>query len=176
MRERRTTASCVVVVAFLVLVAPRAIAGEADVGAQELASLKAQLALYRSQVKKKASQAAELRKEMAAMRARLEAEKTQLQGQLAKSQKRIAELQATVNAMAKKEGAKPIPLTGDEASVLDMRTNRRKFLDKVVVLCGALKPENYYNYGYDNAEKTHFCLEYDELQGTQTCAFSGSNT
>ena len=52
-----------------------------------------------------------------------------------------------------------IPLLGDEAPFASLLAAPRDYLGQPVVICGAVNVANYYNYGYEDAQKTHFCLD-----------------
>jgi hypothetical protein len=64
-----------------------------------------------------------------------------------------------------------LPLFGDEISVAELKAFPRKYLGVPVVILGGLKTENYYNYGYNDADITHFSLGF--LESTEDAKSNG---
>ena len=56
-----------------------------------------------------------------------------------------------------------LKLLGDETHVSAILVSPRNFMGKPVTVVGAVSTVNYYNYGYENAQLTHFSLSFSEL-------------
>jgi hypothetical protein len=56
-----------------------------------------------------------------------------------------------------------IPISGIETPVSALMAKPREYLGKPVIISGCVQVDNYYNYGYENASKTHFSLRFGEL-------------
>ncbi|QDT04351.1 hypothetical protein K227x_27420 [Rubripirellula lacrimiformis] len=56
-----------------------------------------------------------------------------------------------------------IELVGDETSLIRIKAKPTEFLGEEVIIVGVVSPSSYYNYGYDNAESTHFATDFSEL-------------
>jgi hypothetical protein len=57
-----------------------------------------------------------------------------------------------------------IPLVGDEVSLERVKANAPEYIDKSFVLCGAIRLSDHYNYGYWDAEKTHFAFRFSPIK------------
>jgi len=56
-----------------------------------------------------------------------------------------------------------ISLVGDEVSLERIKANVPDYIDRPFVLCGSVRLSDHYNYGYWNAESTHFALQFTPL-------------
>ena len=73
-------------------------------------------------------------------------------------------LQKEVAFIRTPAGKSPTPtFDGNETSLLKVKADPQKFVGKDIVFCGQITASTYYNYGYDNAEKTHYALKCTEL-------------
>ena len=100
----------------------------------------------------------------------------------ARALERIAVLEGHVKELREMLGAQtpkgpsadsPIPLLGDETSVLHIGTDRHAFLGKTVTLFGGLSLQHYYNYGYGDAERSHFSLAFQEMTASWDLVVTG---
>jgi hypothetical protein len=57
---------------------------------------------------------------------------------------------------------KSFPLSGEEVSVLQIKADRNAYYDKNVVICGGIGIKDYYNYGYRDAQESHYSLDFSE--------------
>jgi len=123
----------------------------------DLAVLKAEVAMLQATVKR---QAAEIEK--------LKAENRPLQEEIATLRRNLADVREenerlrgqikTFKGASGKDGGGArgvIPRVGDETSAARIATDPRKYLDKVVILCGGVSLGRGGYYGYRGAEKTH---------------------
>ena len=58
------------------------------------------------------------------------------------------------------DNVKFLPLVGDETPISAILARPRQYLGKEIILAGAVQVANYYNYGYENANGTHFSLKF----------------
>lgn len=64
--------------------------------------------------------------------------------------------------------AAKIPHLKDETQIIQIKTDPEAFLDKDVVLCGGLLIDDYYNFAYRDAVRTHYSLSFREVGATQS--------
>ncbi|WP_430452264.1 SHD1 domain-containing protein [Rhodopirellula europaea] len=69
---------------------------------------------------------------------------------------------ASLNAGVRRLEVTP-PRVGDEVSLLKVKADPLGFVDKPLIVLGRLTVSSYYNYGYSNAERTHYSMDFDEL-------------
>ena len=74
------------------------------------------------------------------------------------------------------EPAKPVPMIGDEISLARIKADWRKYVLQRLVLCGGVQISRYYLDEYRDAERSHFCLHFQEVdkngqivRGSSTC-------
>jgi len=51
-------------------------------------------------------------------------------------------------------------LVGDETNVATVKVKPKDYLDKPFLICGGVKLNDYYNFGYSNAKATHYSLDF----------------
>lgn len=61
------------------------------------------------------------------------------------------------------EPAKPIPMIGDEISLVRIKADPRKYFGEQLVLCGAARISDWYHTEYRDAHETHYSLRFSEL-------------
>ena len=107
----------------------------------ELAVLKAEVAMLRAMVKRQAEQIEKLKAESKPS----QDEVAGLRADLAKVREENDRLRKQIEGFRKASGSGErkrvtfVPLMGDETSVADIVADRRKYLNKVVILCGSSK-------------------------------------
>lgn len=68
----------------------------------------------------------------------------------------------SVNQERSTEPLKEMPLVGDETSLVRIEADPQSFIDKGINITGVISPSSYYNYGYDDAESTHYSFDFRE--------------
>lgn len=53
-----------------------------------------------------------------------------------------------------------VPLKGDETPLAAIKADPAKFLGREFIICGGVRVGNYYNYGWDGAQATHYSLRF----------------
>lgn len=62
--------------------------------------------------------------------------------------------------------AQPVPHQKDETSLVRIKADPTKFLNKEVVICGGISVSDLYFGSYREAKETHFCFEFTEVGAT----------
>jgi hypothetical protein len=92
----------------------------------------------------------------------LGAEVLLLKSKVIELEKENATMRVTLGALNKLSGkrgsATLVTMVGDEASLTKVKANPRDYISKEFVIVGGLAVDNYFNYGYLEAEKTHVSL------------------
>ncbi len=57
-----------------------------------------------------------------------------------------------------------IPSTGDDVSLDRVKAGAPDYIDKTFTLCGMIRVWDHYNYGYWDAEKTHYAFQFKPLK------------
>ena len=98
----------------------------------------------------------------------LEQDIARLKSRVAELEKENVTLRTTQRALAdlnkKGEGVKIVPVVGDETPLLKLKANPRDYIRKEFIVAGALRVQDYYNYGYSEAKDTHVSLRLQEVR------------
>lgn len=75
----------------------------------------------------------------------------------------VAEIDPQNNQPGKGKKLKSVPIAGDETPLVRLKADPQRYLDRKIIIVGAVSPSSYYNYGYNRAEKTHYSLRFVEV-------------
>src|SRR5206468_12332624 len=56
-------------------------------------------------------------------------------------------------------------------TVQEVESDQSSFLDQPLLLQGTIGMDNYYSYGYDQAEQTHYCFQITDSTGKRCNAY-----
>jgi len=56
-------------------------------------------------------------------------------------------------------------------TVQEVESDQPSFLDQPLLLEGTIRMDNFYSYGYDGAEQTHYCFQITDSTGTRCHAY-----
>ena len=56
-------------------------------------------------------------------------------------------------------------------TVQEVESDQSSFLDQPLLLEGTIEMDNFYSYGYDQAEQTHYCFKITDSTGTRCHAY-----
>jgi hypothetical protein len=56
-------------------------------------------------------------------------------------------------------------------TVQEVESDQPSFLDQRLLLEGTIEMDNFYSYGYDRAEQTHYCFQITDSTGTRCHAY-----
>lgn len=63
-------------------------------------------------------------------------------------------------SLVQAQDEKSIPFQGDETSLTRIKASPVDYVGKVFVICGGIQLDDYFNYGYDDADFSHFSLAF----------------
>lgn len=57
----------------------------------------------------------------------------------------------------------PVPHLPDETSLLAVKADPERYLEKEIIICGGVRLADYYNYYYGKAQLTHYSINFTEF-------------
>lgn len=79
----------------------------------------------------------------------------------------LADGARTLAQTADKDSAprKPIKLLGDETQLQKIKAAPQEYVGKPFVMTGGIRVDDYYNFGYNEAQSTHYSLRFEQALG-----------